>query len=584
MIFTTGNTLSAVGNYRIITFEVISNALNISSITDSVTGGAPGAAISRQFRWSTDGISWSLWIDWSLTNATPLTSLSVDVDKLLYLEFKYTAVNDPLNSPELLLGTPLSADYVINSIDLNVTHQATDPYQTFVAPCSCGCSTEFCSKPIIKQDKFTFDPYKVNSALCLYQELSNMANGLFGHEVVYFRVNPQARSADIVFKEWTLFEVEQQKCIKILVPNNEFPDSKPQYNQFGIDFEIPFEVHIDKGYWEQFFGKNTLPQKRDIIYFPLLNRIYEIQSTYIYRDFMQQPLYFKAQLIKYQPKSDTLLPDNIAQQLDDLTISTDELFEEAMEKEIKKVTKPEQYITITHANDPTRDRVNRSLPIDRYDLYNKYTLVSEHYYNMDLLYQNQGSIDAVIYRANAAMGVSDSRSVTAWLNPRIGSTAPDRHIISSRNTSNVGMDIDLVHNPSVGQSTIRVVLNSATYIIPITGVALSIDKWYAFVINISNEFAQLGVNIWQPNDVSSDMDMIFEKSIGITPSAFDAQQAWRLKASPLWLTNVRVFDRMMEQEKQNLVLSQLIVQDSEKAILIDNSRPLLRIPRVTNMK
>lgn len=584
MIFTNNNTLSAVGNYRIITFDIVSGATAITSATDTVSGGSPGSKVTRFFRWSTDGASWSLWTEWSPIDQLPLTSISIDPASKFYLEMKYVAANDPLNSPELLPGSPISPEYQIQSIDVAFAYAQTDPYQNYVAPCSCSCSSEYCTNPIIKQDKFTFDPYKVNSALCLYQELSSMANGLFGHEIMYFRVSPQGRSADIVFKEWTLFQVEQQKCLKILVPNNEFPDSKPKYNQFGIDFEIPFEIHIDKSYWEGFFGRGTMPQQRDIIYFPLINRIYEVQSTYIYRDFMQQPLYFKAQLVKYQPKADTLLPDNIAQQLDDLTISTDELFQDEMEKEIKKIVKPEQYVTITHAHDPTRDRVNRSLPIDRFDLYNHWTLVSEHYYNMDALYGAQGVVDAVVYRANAAMGARDGRSIVAWFNPKVGGTSTTRHIIHGRNASNQGISVDLAYSPNANQSAVTVLLNSATYVVPLTGVTLTANTWYALVVNISNEFAQLGVNVWQPASGTAEMDMLFERNIGITPAAFDAQEPWKLRCSPIWITNVRVFDRMLEQEKQNLVLSQLVVKDSEKAILIDNAKPLLRLPRITNPK
>jgi len=411
-----------------------------------------------------------------------------------------------------------------------------------------------------------------------------MTNEIFGHEIVYYRVTPQQRSADVVIKEWTIHNVSQQKCLKILVPDNEFPDSKPQFNNFGIDFEIPFEVHIDKGYWETYFGAGTMPQELDIIYFPLLNRIYEVQSTYVYRDFMQEPLYFKAQLVKYQPRASTLMPDNIAADIANMTISTDELFEGEMEKEIKRITKPEQFITITHAQDPTRYMVNRDMPIDRFDLYNHWTLISETLYDLETLYGSQGSVDAVVYRANAYMKIDEGRAFTFWINPKAGSAvAQDRPLLVGRNTSNVGLNIDLVYGTSAGQSAVRLTVNSDTYIFSLDSVTMT-DQWYALVVNVSNQFSQAGVNLWTLQENTTEMNMLYSKNISITPQAFDAGQGWKLTASPLHMTNVRIFGRMLEEDKQSIVLNQMVVQDSDEALVIDNARTLLRLPRISSPK
>lgn len=587
MNFYAGNTLGSVGNYRIITFaEPYSKVDAITLITDSVTGGVPGADVQRSFRYSTDGIVWSLWVDFTITDQTPITSIQFDPANKLYIEFKYTAITNPLSSPGLMPGDIIDPPFVIASLDITLTFDtvtnATDPYIGYVPP--SRCSDEFSQFPIIKQNCFSFDPYAVNQGLNLYKELSSMTNQMFGHEVVYYRVNPQGRSADVILKEWTIQKVEQQKCIKILVPNNEFPDSKPQFNNFGIDFEIPFEIHIDKGYWDSYFGMGTMPQEFDIIYFPLLNRLYEIQSTYVYRDFMQEPLYFKAQLVKYQKRASVLLPDNIAMDLDNLTISTEELFAEETEREIKRITKPEQYVTITHAQDPTRHMVNTSMPINNFDLYNHWTLISENYYDLAALYTSQGSVDAVAYRANAYMNANEGRSFTFWIKPQSGtSVGQDRPLLVGRNGLNIGLNIDLVYGTNANQSAIRLTLNSDTYVFQFTGVTMS-DKWYAVVVNVSNQFGQAGVNLWTLRDNTTEMEMLYTKSINITPVEFDAEQPWKLTASPLHMTNVRIFGLMLEQEKQSLVLNQMVVQDSDEALVIDNAKPLLRLPRITNPK
>lgn len=584
IIFTSNNTLSAVGNYRIISYsDSFQNVQAVLGVEDSISGLSSGINLQRSFRWSRDGQSWSLWIDFTETIQTALTSLAVDPKDELYMEFRYMVIDDPNASPSIANGTEISPEVVINSFDLLLDIKAVDGFANYLP--TTLCSDQFGIIPVLLQSNFNFNPYAVNKGINLYNELSQMVNLTFGHDVSYFRVMPQVRSKDIVFKEWTLYNVQQEKCLKILVPNNEFPDAKPQYNQFGLDFEIPFEVHIVRKYWEQVYGKNTMPQKFDIIYFPLINRIYEVQSTYSYRDFMQQPVYFKVQLIKYQPRANVLDGGTDAlQKLDDITISTEELFGEEMKQEIEKHTKPQQYVTITHQEDPIRSRVNRNIPVVRYNFYNNWTLVGEHYYNLKELHALQGTVEAVSYRANGVLGAKDSRAFTCWFSPDTGGANSIRPLISAKNSLGIGYAIDLSFSTAAGASSILYHLNGTTYSFPLTGVTLAKDQWYAIVVNISNEFAQASVDLWvmQPN--TTELKNIYHKVLPVTPVAVDSGEEIKLVASPLYITNIRLFDRMLEEEHQSLVLNQLVVKDSDKAIVIDNAKPLLRLARVTNPK
>jgi hypothetical protein len=59
---------------------------------------------------------------------------------------------------------------------------------------------------------------------------------------MYARAVPMAVGKDVVLHEWTLYDVDEPCTIKVIVPNNEFPDSKINFNPFGLDFEMPFEV------------------------------------------------------------------------------------------------------------------------------------------------------------------------------------------------------------------------------------------------------------------------------------------------------------------------------------------------------
>lgn len=592
----TANTLSYIGSYRIISYaDPFTNLTSFTDVFDSVSGETAGYYAQRSFRYSKDGSSWSLWIDFvpsnqSPENMSPIRNIVFDPTMQYYFEFRYMVVVTPNFSPALDPGTMITPDITIDTFDVGIGFQKTDPYNGFnIRPVNSLCSDEFYTIPVLFQNKnFTFDPYNVNRGIALYQDLSNMVNNTFGWMVNYFRVVPQQRSRDIVLKEWTIYQVQQEKCLKILVPNNEFPDNKVNFNQFGIDFEQPFEVHIDKGYWESFFGKGTMPQKRDVIYFQVNNRIYEIQSSYMYRDFMQQVLYFKVMLVKYQPKADTLIPDDIAQTLDDITISTEELFGEEMQLEINKVTKPQQYVTITYDSDPIREKVLRVLPITREDLYINWTLFGEHFYCMNQPYmQFDGSnVEAVKYRVLAQQTATDNRAFTCWFSPQLNTKSNDktRPLFRGMNASGLGVNIDLIFSPvTTAPSQIVLSMNANQYIFNIQK-PLEKKHWYGVVINWSNEFSQASVDLYTRQNGSNTLLRISHEQKAITPAVFDTDTNYTLVVSPLDLTNIRLYNEMIEEEHHNIMLSQLVVKDSQKAIIIDNAKPILRLAKIANPK
>lgn len=598
LALTTGNTLGNIGSYRIISYsDPFSNVISIEDIFDSVSGETAGYFAKRSFRYSKDGSIWSLWIDFvpsnqSPENMAPLRNIVFDPDLQYFFEFRYIIVDTPGFSPQLDPGAQISPDITIDTFDIEINFLQRDPYAGFnIRPVTGLCSDEFHTIPVLFQNtNFTFDPYGINRGISLYQDLSSLVNTTFGHLVNYWRITPQARSKDIVFKEWTIFHVTAEKCLKVLVPNNEFPDNKPQYNQFGIDFEQPFEIHIDRGYWESFFGKGTMPQKRDVIYFKLNNRLYMIQSSYVFRDFMQQPLYFKVLLVKYQNNVDTIMTPEQETMFDDITISTEELFGEDMQKEIEKTTKPQQYVTINYDSDPIREKVLRALPITRLDFYVNWTLVAEHYYAMNQPYIQYGGseVEAVKYRVKAKQLSNESRSFTCWFQPQLNTKNVDkkRPLLRGMNSSGLGVNVDLMFSNTalnISPSQIVLSLNSDQYTFNLQK-QLNKDTWYALVVNWSNEFLQASVDLYVQQESSNALFRISHEIKSINVAEFDTDFNYSIMTSPLNLTNVRLYKEMLEEEHHNIVMCQLIVKDSDKAIIIDNAKPILRLARIANPK
>ena len=431
-----------IGNYRVLTWDKpFENVIRYKGwIIDAVQSNNTEPTIdaddiSIDFRYSIDGKTWSLWANVGTAlrgltnNFSDIFTIELDPNNKFYPEFRFTSVlhNDDgtviYHSDE-----PIDPSIIIVSFLIDVDYAET-PEIPIRKPAPV-CSNEISDRPVVFSDcKFTFNPYAVNKALNIYKDLSLMVNKLFGLDANYYSVQPQARGKDVVLKEYTLFNVVAEKCVKIMVNQNQFPDNKINFDPFGLQFEDVFEVQMDKRYFESIFGRGSQPRKRDIIYFPLTNRIYEINSTYLFRDFMQAPVYFKMELKKYNPKSNTYFLDPAhKEELDGISLTTESLFGEEVRNEELKLAKPQQYATTNNqlSQDPIRSYIYKNLPIVGYDLNNNWTIVLNNYYDLlgafvdDYEFDSAPSMyrNAIRYKMLPKLDAGGELSYSAWFNLR----------------------------------------------------------------------------------------------------------------------------------------------------------------------
>lgn len=741
-----------IGNYRVLTWDspyyyvssfngwIIDTAGAVDHdnvLLDSVSSAQVPNDISIDFRYSIDGKSWSLWANvgtaltgvsqsFTSNNKAGVFEIPLDPLKPFYPEFRFTSVL--VNSDGSIAfesQEPIDPSVVIVDFELDLTI-ATGPNGPDI-PGGPGnpiivnpvpqCSPERSNRPVVFDNcKFSFDPYAINKGINLYKDLSLIVNKIFGFETNYYSVQPQSRSKDVVLKEWTLFNVVDEKCVKVMVPSNQFPDNKVSYDPFGISFEEPFEIHIDKTYFESFFGRGSQPRKRDIIYFPLTNRIYEINSTYLFRDFMYSPIYFKIELKKYNPKSNTYFKDPaLKEELDGISLTTQKLFGAETTEEEQMVTKPQQYVTSSQRKeeDPARSYVYKNLPIVGFDLNNNWTIVLNNYYDMneafvtdsEFIWEPQKYRNAVRYKNLPSLGVDGELAYTSWFSLKnyvnenslskkpfspipitkvtetttsiVYSSHPYKHglkkflgypenpegfvaISSDINHSGgfkvksvidqfqfsvenpnlpysdgpvtlrmqkaqlrnfldgtftqlgqtKGIRIDLIHtganetnnNNFIQKGSIEVVINGQTFSAPLQFVP-DIGEWYGVVVNLSNKYKQLGVNIWKfsydptnPQQQSSDLiriqesfwtlpqNYIFEATSDVVndfqnPLYGTDNNSYKIFTSPFIISNIRVFKDMIDVDKQSIVLNQNVVRDAQLAYIIDNAQPNLVLPK-----
>ena len=375
------NSLTFSKNFRIFSVdEPIYGVGNIEDILEDVEVTSPNAIdfsnLKRHLRYSNNKIDWSLWYSFSPTQVDPngldqVKDIEFEKDCDLYIEIKYEY--DDGGFEEL--------DSIISIDEIKIRLKKIDKgLPNVLTPIVC-CSDEKCPALIFEKDA-RFRPYQVDSAIGIFKELSFHTNKIFGHEVVYFRTMPESDSGDYIFKEWTLFKNIDRKCVKILVPANKFPDNKPKFSEYGIDFELPFEIHIDNRYFQSIFGKGSEPRRRDFLYFPLINRMFEIQGSYLYRSFMMDPTYWKVQLIKFNPNIDMLMKDENRKYMDNIITSAEELFAEEVTDAIEDGTMPDQYKTISRRFDASRKSIHPDLKIKPIQYTFNYASLMENYYDL----------------------------------------------------------------------------------------------------------------------------------------------------------------------------------------------------------
>lgn len=167
----------------------------------------------------------------------------------------------------------------------------------------------YCSSNISSN---TFNPYaNLDCAVSLQQYLSETVSCLFGVSCYYFKLTPETKSKDISFKEYTIMNVEAVKQIKLIISDGIMPSSKPEFSDFGLDWQTDWETEISKGTFATAFGETAQPMEGDLIYIPMMKRMWMVNEAYEEKNesLMWNATTFKLALVKYQEKDSVNLGD-----------------------------------------------------------------------------------------------------------------------------------------------------------------------------------------------------------------------------------------------------------------------------------
>jgi len=118
------------------------------------------------------------------------------------------------------------------------------------------------------------------------------------------------------------------------------------------------------------------------------------------------------------------------------------------------------------------------------------------------------------------------------------------------------------------------------------------DDWYAIVINLNATARQLSLFVYNTlkttgavnPDLTNTLNLIYNQTKTYSPVDVKNNDAWKILGCQTDLTNIRIWQKPIEEELQSLVLSQYVVKDTHLTLLLDNASPQLMLQDVTDAR
>ena len=262
-----------------------------------------------------------------------------------------------------------------------------------------------------------FKPYQLQQATELLDKLSNDANQMFGHEVVYFLTDPDRKGIDYSFHEYQLYNYVCDGLVKVSVENNQFPDNTGAINQFDLTLFDSFEIHIPKKLFKQIFGVEKRPSKEDFLWFCEINRMFTVEHSQAFRSFNNNAIYYKLMLKKYTQKANIIgANQTITDKVKELTKNStiDELFGLENLQDKKSVANKEQLKPLT--KDKLRLEIGAKIVKELIE--NAENIISKNNYDLSSVnFDATFGADAVVYRnTKDYFAKSDNINYMCWFN------------------------------------------------------------------------------------------------------------------------------------------------------------------------
>lgn len=430
----------------------------------------------------------------------------------------------------------------------------------------------------------TFDPYSLGQLPNLYNYLNQTSSEIWGHEVTYFKRNPDVNGIDYSLHEYQLTNITAMQNLKVLVPDNIFPDNQIKFNAFNLDLFESFEIHITRETFKNVFGTEERPGKKDIIYFCQLNRLYEVEHVMHDKTVLNTSTFYKLILKKYtQDASVSWNDDDAKKAIAAITVNTtlDNLFGKVEDKDNIDIGKPDQYLPLS------KEMITRNLhpkvKAIPYDILNASLQVATATYQMPYrtndFMVNYGNADGIL-------NTGDNRSFILWFNNSLYSTN-DTTILFSNLSGGYGYECKITND------ILTFTVNSEVY--ELNNIALTTDTWYCLLINMDQLSGKLSIRILtRQSEIDADTlsdsilvthaysqyDLVAQE-FSMTNNLYLGKVTTATLApntSNYMMTNFRVLNQVVPDNLIHKVLNEYIIRDESALIFADNAEAKIILP------
>ena len=425
-----------------------------------------------------------------------------------------------------------------------------------------------------------YNPYQQNQAINLLQKLSNDAQMIFGHRVIYFATDADRKGQDSIMHEYQLYNVVCEAEIKVSVEGNNFPDSQIVMNQFDLNLFETMQVHITKQQFKEVFGVQRRPSKEDFLYFCDINRMFQVEHAQQFRNFNNAAVYYKLILKKYSQKANMQTSTSeIKQTIDRLTKNStiDELMGIENTGEKLAIANKDQFAPLTREV----IRLEYLVPIEKELIENSTTIISKSHYDLSAINFGETAIKYLNFKPS--MKVSDNLGYQIWFN--INNYIEDEvYNFFNFYSGDLGCKVDLVNDQ------IKLKMNLDEYTFNLDSDLIDENVWYCLVINIEQRNRLSECFIYK-RDVDEEEDAgrlsytllrnVYKESLEIEPIEFESE-GWNpeILSSDMKVTNIRLFADVIPESTHNKICNQIIIRDDSKYLIFaDNANTRILLPR-----
>lgn len=470
-----------------------------------------------------------------------------------------------------------------------------------------------------KQLDGLWNPYESAKINDFYNMLANQTNQILSWEIDYHITDVDQNGIDMFLHEYQLLNVIDVKKVKVLVPDNKFPENTVLMNSFNLDLFDTFEIHILKDEFKTKFGIEKRPMEKDILYFCQINRLYYVKHSHIFRNIMNTGIYYKLILEKYEQKVNY---ENISKEskllLDTLTTDTtmNELFGVEVSNDMNKTSNIDQ--TLPKTMEVYRKSIFSKVIINEVPLYNGDIMVCDGYYD----FKNCSNKTVITYNRRDILTKSDNRSIVLWFNfnNKGNLKLSKEEIIKSYfiNKKNVfellnNFDEDNVLGYKINYQNGNIVLQINDEYYKLDNINLTTNIWYQLVININQRQRELDMYLYKRNCLykiimmrddrelasvvntnttgytylvnmgykpinneeqhnnESDYTLLYSSLYENIPVDFTHDIDISIKGSDIKLTNLRIYNDIIPLNSIQNILNQRVIKDANHIILLDNA-------------